>query len=261
VACLLARRRRVLAPDLRGHGGTGRLAGGFTLEETRADLEAWLDGLGLEQIDLVGHSWGGRVALDLAAARPRCVRRLALVDPVPPEGLPPVARWLPGLPRAVFAPERGPFVGPEQLARAHRTVSWLRHAEPWMHAAFDASFVRDPDDGARPVLDDEGFGAIYRGLLAPAALDAGRLRDIPVLLALASFSVMGFPGMVRALRRRLPHLRLVRVAGEHSLHATNPVGLARALAAFLDGPRCLIPERPAGTRGPGPDPQGASRDG
>jgi pimeloyl-ACP methyl ester carboxylesterase len=41
-----------------------------------------LDGLGLEQATLVGHSFGGMVACELAAGAPRRVRRLVLIDPI-----------------------------------------------------------------------------------------------------------------------------------------------------------------------------------
>ena len=41
-----------------------------------------LDALGLESAMLVGHSFGGMVACELAAADPRRVRRLALIDPI-----------------------------------------------------------------------------------------------------------------------------------------------------------------------------------
>jgi pimeloyl-ACP methyl ester carboxylesterase len=41
-----------------------------------------LEGLGLEHATLVGHSFGGMVACELAAAYPRRARRLALIDPI-----------------------------------------------------------------------------------------------------------------------------------------------------------------------------------
>jgi lipase len=71
---------RVLAPDLRGHGGStwdppwhaGRHV---------ADLLASLDAQGVERATVVGHSFGGLLGMRLAAAAPGRVERLALVDP------------------------------------------------------------------------------------------------------------------------------------------------------------------------------------
>lgn len=235
VASRLSRHgRRVLALDLRGHGATGPLSGGYTLEAMRDDLLAWLDALQIQQVDLVGHSMGGKVAADLAAAHPRRVRRLALADPVPPEGLHAFFDHVAALRRAVFAPERGPFTGAGQLAAAHRTISWLRHADPWMHRAFDANFFTQGDGTIHPVLDDAAYQQLFQGVLCcPSPLPLSTVT-MPVLLIRATFSVMPFGRQVRRLKRDLPQLEVQRLPGEHSLHATNPVGLADAVGRFLD---------------------------
>jgi lipase len=71
---------RVLAPDLRGHGRSG-WEPPWTLETHVADLIETLDGLGVERPDWVGHSFGGRVVLEVAAAHPERVGRVVLLDP------------------------------------------------------------------------------------------------------------------------------------------------------------------------------------
>jgi pimeloyl-ACP methyl ester carboxylesterase len=75
----LARRRRVVRYDLRGHGES------LQLERTpfrhAQDLAAVLDALGLEACDLVGVSMGGGIALNFTLDHPQRVRRLALVSP------------------------------------------------------------------------------------------------------------------------------------------------------------------------------------
>lgn len=76
---------RLLAPDLRGHGDftkTGRPET-FTFERLVADLVAWLDALGIESCDLLGHSFGGMVALRSALAHPERVDSLILMDTAP----------------------------------------------------------------------------------------------------------------------------------------------------------------------------------
>jgi len=75
----LAADRRVLALDLRGHGGSDR-SDAYTLDLLRADVLAALDALGLERVDLLGHSLGGVVAYLLAGQHPEQVRRLVLED-------------------------------------------------------------------------------------------------------------------------------------------------------------------------------------
>jgi lipase len=83
---LAAGGRRVIAVDLRGHGGSGAEPP-WSLETHAGDLLETMDAEGIETAALVGHSFGGTVAAALAAREPGRVSRLALLDPgleVPP---------------------------------------------------------------------------------------------------------------------------------------------------------------------------------
>lgn len=74
------RDRRVLAFDLRGHGRSG-WEPPWTFATHVADLAETAASLGLGPADWVGHSFGGRLVLELAAARPELVRRAGLLEP------------------------------------------------------------------------------------------------------------------------------------------------------------------------------------
>ncbi|HLY85718.1 MAG TPA: alpha/beta hydrolase [Gaiellaceae bacterium] len=74
------RERRVLAFDLRGHGRSG-WEPPWTFATHVADLVETSETLGLSTADWVGHSFGGRLVLELASARPQLVRRAGLLDP------------------------------------------------------------------------------------------------------------------------------------------------------------------------------------
>jgi lipase len=75
-----AERFHVIAPDLRGHGRSG-YEPPWTLQTHVADLIETIDALGIEQADWVGHSFGGRLILELAARHPERIRRAVLLDP------------------------------------------------------------------------------------------------------------------------------------------------------------------------------------
>jgi len=78
----LQQRFRVLAPDLVGYGGTDPWCGrGPLILADEAALAAGLLPQG-EPFHLVGHSYGGAVALRLAYERPERVRSLTLIEPV-----------------------------------------------------------------------------------------------------------------------------------------------------------------------------------
>jgi 3-oxoadipate enol-lactonase len=79
VAPAFARQCRVYAPDLRGHGRSGR-PGAYSVELMEADALGFLDALGLDRVDLIGHSMGGLVGYLLAGDHPERVGRLILED-------------------------------------------------------------------------------------------------------------------------------------------------------------------------------------
>ena len=75
----LAAERRVVAYDHRGHGASGH-ADEYSIDLLVGDLLRLLDDLGLDQIDLLGHSMGGVVALRTVLEHPERVRSLILMD-------------------------------------------------------------------------------------------------------------------------------------------------------------------------------------
>ena len=66
--------RRTVAVDLRGHGHSTS-DGPWSIPQHVTDLLDTLDDLGLDGVDVVGHSDGGAIALALLAAAPERVRR------------------------------------------------------------------------------------------------------------------------------------------------------------------------------------------
>jgi 2-hydroxymuconate-semialdehyde hydrolase len=73
-------KRRVIAPDMVGFGFTDRPAGiHYNMDGLGAQALDLLDALGIEQVDLVGNSFGGALALALAIRAPQRVRRLVLM--------------------------------------------------------------------------------------------------------------------------------------------------------------------------------------
>ncbi|MFP3942971.1 MAG: alpha/beta fold hydrolase [Alphaproteobacteria bacterium] len=103
----LAKRFRVIAPDLRGHGLSelpARPGPDHSWDIYVRDLIAFLEPHG--PVLLGGHSMGGAVSLMTAAARPDLVRGLAIAEPVI---LPPAFYW---------------------LMRLRRTLGWRGHVYP-----------------------------------------------------------------------------------------------------------------------------------
>jgi pimeloyl-ACP methyl ester carboxylesterase len=74
--------RWVLAPDWRGFGLTEPppATDSYWFPDYLADLDALLDALRLEHIDLVGHSMGGNIVMSYAGVRPARIRRLVNLE-------------------------------------------------------------------------------------------------------------------------------------------------------------------------------------
>ena len=75
-------RYAVYAIDLPGHGRSARLET-YTLSTMAGAVRGWLDHEGMDSVHLVGHSLGGKVAMQLALAAPGSVRSLVVADIAP----------------------------------------------------------------------------------------------------------------------------------------------------------------------------------
>ena len=87
---------RTLAPDLIGMGASGKPDIAYGFADSARYLQAWFDALDLRDVVLVGHDWGGALALDFAARNPGRVRGVTLLEtflkPLDDGELPPAAR-------------------------------------------------------------------------------------------------------------------------------------------------------------------------
>lgn len=125
----LAQGRQVILYDQRGRGASSAPvdASAASIEDDAADLVALRRALGVRRWDVLGHSWGGGIAMLAAAADPAGVRRLALVDAVGP-----TSDWLSPLRRAVL--ER--LTGAQRDAVAEIPEESLFSPDPVIHSRY-----------------------------------------------------------------------------------------------------------------------------
>jgi pimeloyl-ACP methyl ester carboxylesterase len=86
---LLATSHTVIAPDLRGVGGSERTPGGYDKKTMAKDIRGLVHQLGYEQVSVVGHDIGLMVAYAYAAQYPSEVSKVVLMDAF----LPGVGNW------------------------------------------------------------------------------------------------------------------------------------------------------------------------
>lgn len=238
VAPLLARRWRVVVPDLPGHGFTTTLPSGqWSLPGVASALAALLRALHATPVLLVGHSAGGAIAA-----------RLALDARTPPQVVGVNAALLPwdGPVSTLFAP----------LAKLLAATPLVPSLFAWR--AGDRRVVERLIGNTGSRLDAEGVAAYARLVRAPGHV-AGALsmmanwdlrplrRDLPrlgkrLLLVTGAHDRTVPPEESRRIAAEVPGARYVEMPGlGHLAHEEAPAEFARIVEGFA-GDRGLVPE-------------------
>jgi lipase len=140
----LARRFRVLAPDLLGHG-LSDWEPPWSIDAHLRALLATLERSGIDRARWIGHSFGGRLVMELAARHGELVERVVLLDPViwvPP----PVALERAEGERTERAYANHAEAMQERLAKGEL----LEHAQAYLEEDFRDHLVEHEDGRLRP---------------------------------------------------------------------------------------------------------------
>jgi pimeloyl-ACP methyl ester carboxylesterase len=221
----LAKSRRLIMPDNRASGQTLAAGAPVSLHHYAEDCLALVDRLGLKTVDVLGHSMGGVIAMELAATWPGRVRKLVLAATAPSISAHSrdVIRSLTAL-REAGAPE----------------ADWTRNFFTWL---FQPAFFED----ARAVDAAVGMAMGYPHRQSPADMrrqcDAmegidlrERLSSITAdALVMAGGKDLLFPlDQVEAAFAKTPfRVEVVRNAA-HSIHWDDPARFATAVLDFLE---------------------------
>ncbi len=217
----LALRRRVLALDLRNHGGSPH-APGMTYPEMAADVVQTLAALGAAPCDLLGHSMGGKVAMAVALRHPATIRRLIVADIAPVRyrsefggyiaamrGM----RLFPGITRA-DADAALVAAAPEPAVRAFLAQNLITGAQPRWTVGLEEIAA-----GIYDILDWPDIQGRFEGPVL--FLTGGRSRYVRE----------EHHALIRAL---FPAVRFAVLPNAgHWLHADDPPGFVAAVEEFL----------------------------
>ncbi len=222
----LARRFRVLAPDLRGHGRS-TWEPPWTLGRHVADVRETLDVCGVERATFVGHSFGGRLTLELTAAG--LVERSVLLDP---------AVWVPppvALQRAEALRADHVFATVDEALAQRRPLSPLAPRE-LLDEEFAEHLVTGEDGRLRFRYSQAAVIAAYGELAQPPP--DWSLLQVPTLLVVGADTDVVPAAVVDALRFELGALlEVVAVPGRHIVLWDAFEETARAIERFLEDAR------------------------
>jgi pimeloyl-ACP methyl ester carboxylesterase len=216
VVPFLAEHFRTIRTDLRFFGrSTGPAAPWSWID----DVVGVLDELGIERPALAGLSLGGRIAVDVALARPERVQALALVAP-----------GLGGHDGRAYTAEQEARIE-EALAAGEVEAALEIDLEPWAPLGVDDRIRRlghsTPD--ANPLPDG------IAPLPAPGAPARQRLAELslPTLVVTVSHDPEGFREVGPLIASEAPNARHVELDSDHFVTLREPELVARTLLEFL----------------------------
>jgi pimeloyl-ACP methyl ester carboxylesterase len=221
VASLLAGAGRALALDFKGYGESQwSPTQEYSTADHATDLAHVVNALDLPEIDVVGFSWGGLVAVAFAAVDKR-VRRVAMID-IPPS----FDQSETDIPALAYS-----FADAEAALEAERRLS--PRADEATLAAYSALSTRPSEGGSLVKKHDETFLCRW-----PFRSDNrwGELRRLeqPVLVVRAEESPVLAADIADRMVTEARSARLVEIPScGHMVPIERPAELAAALQAFL----------------------------
>ena len=208
--------RKVVAPDLRGFGN--RPIGHASFSHHR-DVLSLLDGLDAQQADIVGASFGGYVAMEVAAVAPDRVRSLALLAP------PLEWEWSDEFKKYVADEDAALSRGDVDRAVDVNVRMWAGETGPRIQeyvAEAQRRAFEHSDQGADPEELDPPIHERLGDIKAETLVVVGD-RDVPDFVAIARHLAETLPG---------PELRTIDGAG-HLLALEQPDLISEVLAGWL----------------------------
>jgi len=236
----LSAHRRLIMPDLRGTGESQAPQDPATYRCDRLvdDVEALREHLGLDGMDLLGHSAGTNPAVLYAGRHPQRVRRLALITPsamaagitVPGEVRRETARLRSG---EAWFPEA--FAALEAITAGHATAESWDAIAPFLYGRWDGAARAHHAAGAEQRNQEAAAAFAAEGAFDPDATRAALARfDAPVFVLAGEVDLNSPPPAVAGFAALFPRADLVVQPGAgHFPWLDDPERFVATTAGFL----------------------------
>lgn len=212
IAPILAKHFHVVMYDLKSHGLSERTENGYDLNSMTDDLVGLLDSLGINKVHLAGYSFGGLIALKMAARFPEKVKKLAVIEAPDPNDdktrdiIDDYSREFLEHYVTNFTDTTKVKMGKRQMERNHRMYEYLFH---------ETSIKSDM------ILEKEFFSA-------------DEISDIEQDTLLLYGSQSNCLGAGKKLKTKMRGAALLEVNGDHNIPIQEPVGIGNIMETFFN---------------------------
>ncbi|MCA2939277.1 MAG: alpha/beta hydrolase [Microcystis sp. M113S1] len=224
---------QVIAPDLRGHGESGKPATGYHFQDYIGDLRALINHLGWTQAHILGHSWSAKIAAIWATQQPEVFKSLILVDPFFIDKMP---SWI----RITFPIlyQVLPFLKITRSFDSYQSIEaiarQLKQYKGWSNLqqeVFKNAIEQKADGSWSSKFTLSARGEIFEDVMGFAGLT--KTLDIPSLLILPQQGLNRTAWQIQSYKRYLTSLEIKKIPGNHWAFLGEPEIFNQAVAEFL----------------------------
>lgn len=224
---------QVIAPDLRGHGESGKPATGYHFQDYIGDLRALINHLGWTQAHILGHSWSAKIAAIWATQQPEVFKSLILVDPFFIDKMP---SWI----RITFPIlyQVLPFLKITRSFDSYQSIEaiarQLKQYKGWSNLqqeVFKNAIEQKADGSWSSKFTLSARGEIFEDVMGFAGLT--KTLDIPSLLILPQQGLNRTAWQIQSYKKYLTSLEIKKIPGNHWAFLGEPESFNQAVAEFL----------------------------
>ena len=224
---------QVIAPDLRGHGESGKPATGYHFQDYIGDLRALINHLGWTQAHILGHSWSAKIAAIWATQQPEVFKSLILVDPFFIDKMP---SWI----RITFPIlyQVLPFLKITRSFDSYQSIEaiarQLKQYKGWSNLqqeVFKNAIEQKADGSWSSKFTLSARGEIFEDVMGFAGLT--KTLDIPSLLILPQQGLNRTAWQIQSYKKYLTSLEIKKIPGNHWAFLGEPETFNQTVAEFL----------------------------
>lgn len=224
---------QVIAPDLRGHGESGKPATGYHFQDYIGDLRALINHLGWTQAHILGHSWSAKIAAIWATQQPEVFKSLILVDPFFIDKMPSWIRiTFPILYQVLpFLKITRSFDSYQSLEAIARQLKQYKGWSNLQQEVFKNAIEQKADGSWSGKFTLSARGEIFEDVMGFAGLT--KTLDIPSLLILPQQGLNRTAWQIQSYKKYLTSLEIKKIPGNHWAFLGEPESFNQAVAEFL----------------------------